>query len=438
MQIDERALAVLNRLKSHGYEVFLVGGCVRDYLRGVAAHDYDATTSALPEETLKVFPDCPVVETGRKHGTVTVLWDGLPVEVTTYRVDGDYADGRHPDAVTFTRSLKEDLARRDFTVNAIAWSPDTGIVDPFGGADDLKQGVLRCVGDPERRFTEDALRILRGLRFSSVLGFPLEEASGKAAFALRDRLKLVSAERIREEFVKLLCGENVLSVLMEYWQILGVFLPEILPAVGFDQHNFHHVHDVYTHLAHATAAVPPVETLRVAAFFHDIAKPACYSADETGTGHFYGHAPRSAEMTNEILRRLRFDNDTRTAVVTLIRHHDAPIEPTPAALRRKLNKLGAEGFFDLIALMRADNRAQAPEYRYRQAIYDTLEALAEEILAEKQCFSLKDLAVDGHDLQDLGYRGREIGERLKFLLEAVMDGRVENEKTALLSLLSKK
>lgn len=409
-----------------------MGGCVRDYLRNVAPHDYDVTTSALPEEMLKAFSDVPVIETGLKHGTITVLWEELPVEVTTYRVDGDYADGRHPEGVTFTRSLTEDLARRDFTVNAMAWSPGTGVVDPFGGQSDLRERVLRCVGDPRRRFREDGLRILRGLRFASVLGFFLESETEIALRALKDRLSAVSAERIREEFVKLLCGQKVLEVLSAYPDVLGVFLSEILPTVGLCQHNFHHIYTVYDHLLHTVAAVPPTPRLRMAALLHDIAKPETFSLDETGVGHFYGHAARSAEIADGILRRLRFSNEDRKAIVTLIKHHDTPIEPTETAVRRKLNQLGEEGFFDLLSLIRGDNLALAPEFHDRQAIYDTLEEIARQILSEKQCFSLKDLAVKGGDLAVLGLRGKEIGEGLQLLLTAVMEEKTKNDKESLL------
>ena len=438
MEFDVRAISVLNRLKTAEYEAYLVGGCVRDYLRNVAPHDYDINTSALPEEILQVFPDLPVIETGIKHGTVTILVDGLPVEVTTYRVDGSYADGRHPDGVTFTWSLIEDLARRDFTVNALAWAPDVGVVDPFEGQKDLNFGILRCVGDPTRRFTEDGLRILRGLRFASVLGFSLESTTEFALRSLKDRLNLVSAERIREELVKLLCGKDVLRVLSAYPEVLGVFLPEILPSVDFDQHNFHHIYSVYHHLLHAVEAIPPIPHLRMAALLHDIAKPQCFSLDDNGVGHFYGHAAQSAEMADEILHRLRFSNEEQNRIVTLIRHHDTPIDPSPTAVRRKLNKLGEEGFFDLIALIRADNLALALEYHHRQAIYDTLEEIAREILSENQCFSLKDLAVKGDDLMSLGYQGKEIGDALQFLLDAVLDERCPNEKGSLISFLKHK
>ncbi|MBQ1966182.1 MAG: HD domain-containing protein [Clostridia bacterium] len=432
MLFDSRAIAVLNRLNSAGYEAYLVGGCVRDSLRNVAIHDYDATTSALPEEILQVFPDTPVIETGIRHGTVTVVFQGLAVEVTTYRVDGEYADSRHPNQVTFTRNLREDLARRDFTVNALAWSEEAGVVDFFGGMDDLAQGILRCVGEPRTRFEEDGLRILRGLRFASVLQFSLEPATESALRLEKHRLTMVSAERIREELIKMLCGDGAFDVLSSFSDVLGVVLPELLPTVGFDQRNFHHVYPLYEHLIHTVKNVPPLPRLRLAALFHDLGKPATFSVDPQGVGHFYGHAQKSAEMAEEILERLRFSNAERREIIPLIRHHDAPIEPTATAVRRKLNKLGEDGFFDLISLMRADNLALNPEFHHRQKTYDELEAIAREILAEEPCFSLRHLAVKGNDLMALGYQGKEIGEILRVLLAAVMDDLVENRREDLL------
>ena len=425
-------MAVLKRLKDSGYEAYLVGGCVRDLLRGIPPHDYDVTTSALPEEILAAFSGVPVVETGLKHGTVTVLWEGLPVEVTTYRVDGNYTDGRHPDGVTFTRSLTEDLARRDFTFNAMAWAPETGIQDPFGGREDLQRKILRCVGDPDRRFTEDGLRILRALRFASTLEASGDPATDQALRRQKERLSAVSRERIREELRKLLCGPGVFEILTAYPEVLGTVLPELLPAVGFDQRNYHHCYDLYSHLARTVASVPPDPDLRLAALLHDVAKPELFSLDEAGVGHFYGHASRSAEKAGEILRNLRCSNEECQRIVALIRHHDGPIEPTPAAVKRKLNKLGERGFFDLIALMRGDNLALAPEFHGRQETYDRLEALAREILSEEQCFSLKDLAVKGGDLAALGLRGKEIGEGLQMLLSAVMEEKTKNDKESLL------
>ncbi len=438
MEFDKRAVAVLNRLYSRGYQAHLVGGCVRDFLRNVVPHDYDVTTSALPEELLNIFSDVPVIETGLKHGTVTVVWEKLPVEVTTYRVDGDYPDGRHPKQVCFTTSLSEDLARRDFTVNAMAWSPGEGLIDPFGGQADLKEKRLRCVGDASLRFSEDALRMLRALRFASVFGFSLEAETERALRQQCAGLCKVSSERIREEFVKLLCGSWVYPVLSSYPRVLGVFLPEILPAIGFDQKNYHHIYDVYTHILHVVDSIPAKPHLRLAALLHDIGKPETFCSGADGVGHFYGHAHRGTQIAEDVLRRLRFDNQTRRAVVSLIRYHDAPVVAEENAVRRKLNQLGPEGYFDLLALARADNLAQAPQYRGRQALFDAAQAIAEGILAEKQCFSLKDLAVNGNDVKALGLEGPQIGSALSDLLNGVLDGEVPNERSALLRRLSEK
>ncbi len=436
MEWDRRAIEVCEALQTAGFEACLVGGCVRDFLRGVPPQDYDAATSALPHQILQVFPGVPVLETGMKHGTVTLLFEGLPLEVTTYRVDGDYTDGRRPDGVRFTPSLAEDLARRDFTVNALAWSPRGGIVDLFDGISDLKAGILRCVGDPERRFAEDALRILRGMRFASVLGFSLENATKSAMIALKDRLKCVSAERIFAETEKMLCGKNAAFVLSDFSPVLAEIIPELAPTFGFDQHSPHHCYDIFTHLVQTVAAVPPKPALRWAALFHDIGKPETFSLSADGVGHFYGHAPHSAALAEKILTRLRCSNALKAQTVALIRHHDGPLTPDPALIRRKMNVLGEEGFFDLLSLVRADNAAQAPHLSHRQAVYEQVEALAREILEEHQCFSLKDLAVNGHDLMALGYSGPALGAALEGLLAAVLDGTCENEKESLLRMLN--
>lgn len=435
---DPRALAVLDRLCGKGYGAYLVGGCVRDALRGVPAHDYDAATSALPEQILECFPDLPTVGTGLRHGTVTVLCDGLPVEVTTFRVDGTYSDGRRPDGVIFTQSPEEDLARRDFTVNAMAWSERDGLCDPFGGQNDLRSGILRCVGDPTTRFHEDALRILRALRFASTLGFSLADGTANAVRDCRSLLSRVSSERIAAEMTRLLCGENAEEVLLAYPEVFATVLPELAPCIGFDQHSEYHCLDVYAHLARTVAHVPPLPHLRWAALLHDVAKPQCFSLDERGQGHFYSHAAQSALIAAQILQRLHFDRETERKVDLLIRCHDTPILPDEAAIRRRLNKLGAELYRDLVSLAKADNRAQAPHLSYRLALCDRALETAEAVLAEKQCLSLRELALDGNDLMALGYRGREIGSALQRLLDAVLDGTVENERETLLQYLNER
>ena len=433
------ALQAIARLNSAGHAAFLVGGCVRDAVMGRSPSDYDLTTSALPEQIESVFSGERLIETGLKHGTVTVLLSGHPLEITTYRRDGDYSDHRHPDSVSYTSELREDLARRDFTVNAMAWSPDTGLVDPFGGQEDLARRVIRCVGDPERRFDEDALRILRALRFSAVLGFEIDAQTVAAAHGKRALLALVSRERIAVELVKLLCGRDVTRVLTEFWEILAVPLPELGAMAGFDQRSKYHCYDVLTHCAVAAGAVPPEPVLRLAALLHDAGKPACFTQDPDGTGHFYGHAKVSAKLAETALTRLRFDRDTVARVSRLVACHDVPLDfPEPEQSRivkRRLGQLGETDFFRLLELKRADAAAHAPDYRWRLAVCDRAEQAARRILAEQQCFSLKDLAVKGGDLLAAGVpRGPAVGRTLDRLLEAVISERVPNEREALLRL----
>ena len=328
------ALAAIARLRAAGFPAYLVGGCVRDTLLGRVPGDWDITTAALPEQVEAVFAGERIIETGLKHGTVTVLMDGLPLEITTFRTEAAYSDHRHPDAVAFTPSLTEDLARRDFTINAMAWTRENtgdglnaGLQDPFGGQADLGKKLIRCVGDPHKRFEEDALRILRALRFASQLDFTIDPATAAAAHALRDTLALVSRERIAVELTKLLCGPAARRIIVEYWEILSVPLPELAPMAGLDQRNKHHCYDVLEHSAAAVEAVPPEKLLRWAALLHDVAKPACFTVDEAGRGHFYGHAKRGAPMAREIMTRLRFDKDTVNRVAQLVELHDYPIDP---------------------------------------------------------------------------------------------------------------
>ena len=431
--IPQEVCAVLERLERAGYEAYAVGGCVRDILMGKAPHDWDVTTSAPPQETMALF-DHFAIPTGLQHGTVTVRSGGLSCEVTTFRTDGDYPDHRHPAAVTFTRSLREDLARRDLTVNAMAMDMRGTLHDPFGGQADIRRRVLRCVGEPERRFREDALRILRTLRFSATLGFAIGEDTHQALRAQCGDLRYVAAERVREELTKLLCGTDVLRVLLEDSRVLGVVLPEILPCVGFDQHNRHHCYDVWGHTAHAVAAAPPDPVLRWAMLLHDLGKPRCFTLDEQGVGHFHGHHRPSAEMAETVCRRLRFDKATARQICMLVRYHDRPISLTGKAIRRAMNQLGVEGLRQLCAVKRADNLAQHPDYRGRQREINEGEAIMDELLRKDACFSLKQLAVNGWDMAALGLEGPAIGQMLQALLEAVMDGAADNDRDALLAL----
>ncbi len=429
---------ILDTLKLSNFEGFLVGGCVRDSLMGVIPDDYDITTNATPDEMMKVFKDFKVIETGLSHGTVTVLVDGNSVEVTTYRIDGEYTDNRHPTNVKFTRNLKEDLSRRDFTVNAMAYNEETGLVDLFGGLADLENKVIRCVGDSDKRFLEDGLRILRAIRFSSKLGFNIEEKTAKSIIKNKHLLKNISKERIFVEFKKLLCGKNVENVLIEFKDVIAQFIPEIKPCFQFDQNTKYHCYDVYTHIVKTVSAIESDEVLRLAAFFHDIGKPKVYFTDEKGVGHFYGHNKVSEKIIEEILTRLKCDNATKNAVSTLVYIHDREVALTEKSVKRFLLKFSKQDFLNLLKIKRADASAHAKEYQDREEYISSLLKILEKIEKENQCFSLKSLKVNGNDLIELGYApSKQIGVLLNKLLLSVIDGKVENDKQKLLDYLGK-
>lgn len=437
MDLPSYALTAIGLLENSGFECYAVGGCVRDSLLQKECHDIDLTTNATPDEMKQVFSSFHVIETGLKHGTLTVLFDRQPLEITTYRTETTYSDGRHPDEIRFTRSLQADLSRRDFTVNAMAYHPSRGLIDPFGGKTDLENKVLSCVGNAQDRFNEDALRILRLLRFASVLGFTVDEQTKDAAFRCKDRLTLLSKERVAVEFKGMLCGEHIRSVLCEYWEILAVLFPFLKQMHGFDQHNCHHCYDILEHTAVVTAAAPSTAALRLAAFFHDCGKPACFSLDDQGVGHFYGHAAKSAEIAKQTMETLKLDRKTTDHVTLLVKLHDNPVEADPRIIKRKLNKYGEDFLLDLIALQRADTLGLAPQFHDRLSHFDKLEAMTKSVVASGAVFSMRDLAVNGNDLRKLGLRGKQIGNALEKLLAAVLDEKVANEKSALLDYLSR-
>lgn len=433
--LPREGMFVLERLEQRGFESWFVGGVVRDLLRGAEAHDSDLASAATPQDVIAAFPDDPVLTTGARHGTVTVVVDHVPVEVTTFRTETTYADSRHPDEVRFASKLEDDLSRRDFTVNAMALHPTRGLVDLFGGREDLRRGVIRCVGDPAERFREDALRILRALRFASKLSFCLDAATADAARRGKGSLSLLSRERVQSECTGLLCGENVRQVIVSYYDILSQPFPFLSAMAGFDQHNEHHCFDLLGHTAAVVGAIAPVPRLRLAALLHDCEKPACFSLDADGVGHFYGHASRGAKTAETLLRGLKYDNATLARVPLLVKWHDAPLEETPRMLKRRLNQMGEDALRDLLALQRADTLGLAPRYHDRLAHFDRLEAMLDEVLAQDACFSVKKLAVSGNDLKELGLRGREIGQAQRRLVDAVIDEKVKNEKDALLAYL---
>ena len=428
-KIPEFVKNLLRTLESAGHQAWCVGGCVRDLRLGRTPVDWDVTTSALPEETMALFGE-RAVPTGLKHGTVTVRTEDQPVEVTTFRKDGAYRDHRRPETVTFTDSLEEDLRRRDFTVNAMALDLRGTFRDPFGGLGDLERGILRCVGEPERRFHEDALRILRGLRFSACLGFVLEEKTASAIREKKELLRDIAPERVWAELSRLLTGQWADEVLRAYPEVVGVFWPDLLPMIGFDQRTRHHCYDVWEHTLHALAAVEPDVVLRCTMLLHDVGKPETFTLDGRGHGHFKGHPARSAAMTENMLRRLRVDNATRETVVRLVEWHDRNIPRTDQGLRRALRDLGEADLRRLLAVKRADNQAQAHQDLLGEI--DKAEAILDRLLAEGACVSLGQLAVRGGDLAALGLRGPAIGRMLDLLLDRVVDGDVPNEREILL------
>lgn len=430
--MPQEVRSLLARLESAGCQGWAVGGCVRDTLRGAVPSDWDVTTDARPERVMALFGE-RAIPTGLKHGTVTVCAGETHVEVTTFRRDGTYSDHRRPDAVQFSSSLEEDLARRDLTVNAMAMDLRGHICDPFGGQEDLSRRVLRCVGDPLRRLDEDALRIMRTLRFAAVLGFTIEPDTSAALHRRAPLLADIAAERILVEMNKLLTGEYMASVLLAYPDVLGVFLPELLPCVGFDQRNVHHCYDVWTHSVYAASAIAPDAVLRWAMLLHDVGKPACFTVDGQGVGHFYGHPKVSAALAEEICRRLRMDKRTAHEIVTLVQWHDRDIPRTEKAIARAVHQLGEDTFRRLLAVKRADNLAQHPDYRSRLTEIDRAEDILNALLDRQACFSLRDLAVDGRDMLALGLRGPAVGHALNALLAQVLDGALPNHRDTLLA-----
>lgn len=422
----------LRLLQDNGFEAFAVGGCVRDCLLGNEPDDWDITTSARPQKTENVFQEYRLIETGLQHGTVTVILDGMPLEITTFRVDGDYLDARHPESVTFTHTLRDDLARRDFTVNTLCWNETEGVVDLFGGTADLQHKILRAVGDPDTRFREDALRILRGIRFASVLGFTLEEKTANSILRNRQLLAAVAKERIRVEFGKLLCGQNAAQILKRFYEVIEVFIPELRPLVGCPQNTKYHCFDVFHHTLTTLENIPPAEIPRLCMFFHDFGKPACRRTDADGTDHFKGHEQKSAEIAEPILRRLRYDNRTVKTVTERIRIHDTKSAVTKIQAKKLLSKIGVENYRALIDMKRADCRGKAAPHAIDEKL-QKMHALLTEILENNECFSLKQLAVNGNDLKEIGITdGKEIKVALDALLLAVIEERCPNEKAALL------
>ena len=431
MKLSNGAIKAIKMLHEAGYEAYAVGGCVRDAIMGNEINDFDITTSATPVEMQQVFKNERTFETGIKHGTITFVHERENVEITTYRVDGEYEDNRHPKTVEFTKKLENDLKRRDFTMNAIVYNENEGFIDLFNGIDDIKNKVIRAIGNPRDRFTEDALRILRCVRFSSTLGFKIEEKTKEAMLECKHLLHNISGERIAVEINKFLLGKNVKNAMLENYEILGEIIPEIKQMHGFDQKNSWHIYDVLTHTAVVVENTPPVLHLRLTALLHDTGKVHTFTLDENGVGHFYGHNEKSAEIAHEYLTKYKYDNFTKDRVTRLVKIHDTPIEPDKIFIKKRINRIGEKCFFDLIKIKRADNIAQNLQ-RVRLDIIDEIEKIATDIVNES-CFSLKTLAINGSDLIKNGHTpGKNLGIILDTLLNEVIEEKIPNEKEALL------
>jgi len=433
MDMPKNVDTAINLLQSAGFEAYAVGGCVRDSLLGKTPNDWDITTSAKPEDMKSVFAEFHCIDTGIKHGTVTVVIDGEPLEITTFRLDGEYEDNRHPKSVTFTSNLGADLGRRDFTVNAMAYSKMTGTVDLFGGQNDLKNGIIRCVGDPDRRFNEDALRILRALRFASALDFEIEEKTAQSLLKNRALLGNISEERIAKELLKLVCGKGAKRILTDFAPVLFEILPELQPMYKNSHDNPHHCYDIYEHTLIAVESIDPEPTLRFAMLLHDCGKPAVKKFDENGVAHFYGHQRISAEISAQILARLKVSNKFRDEILFLVSNHDRwELYENTEKMPRYLSKFGLDGVLNLLKVMRADVLAQSPEYRYRLYQIVDAEETAKNLAAQKPCLSLSELQINGRTLMDIGIpQGRKLGAVLAQLLDEVIDGVTKNTQEAL-------
>ena len=432
MYLPESVRLCLDTLARSGFRGYAVGGCVRDALLGLRPHDYDLCTDARPEQLCRIFSDYTLVRSGEKHGTVGVVVDGQVIEITTFRTEGGYHDSRHPDWVEFVDDIKADLSRRDFTVNAMAYCPAEGYIDPWGGHLDLKNRVLRAVGTPATRFTEDALRILRGVRFAVRFRLNPEDTTLNAMFSLAPLMDNLARERVFDELCKLLPLVTAAD-LKQFAPILTQVIPELLESVDFDQHSPHHAYDVFTHTAYVVESTPPELALRWSALLHDVGKPASFTQDETGRGHFKGHAKISAQAADDILIRLKAPAVLRQRVVFLVENHMLPLEPDKRVLRRRLGKYGVEALIQLLTLQEADFGSKGTEKPEEGTAFSQIRTLVDEILAEDACLSVKDLAVNGSDLLAVGFApGPRLGDCLAHLLEQVQNEDIPNEKNALL------
>lgn len=430
IKLPKDVIYILQRLENSGYSAYVVGGCVRDALLGNVPQDWDICTSALPQQVINTFSDYRVIKTGIKHGTVTLMLNSNMYEITTFRTEKDYSDNRRPDTVEFVADIKEDLSRRDFTVNAMAYNPKQGLIDLFFGLDDLDMRIIRTVGNADVRFNEDALRILRALRFSAKLCFNIEKSTAASVHRNKGLLNNIAAERILAEFKQLLLSENAVNILREYYDVISVFIPEISPMVGFCQYNSYHCYDVWEHTLHALSYADNNIIIRLAVLFHDVGKPHSLTFDQQGIGHFYGHCVKSAEITENILKRLRCDTKTIKTVVELVKNHDRIISANSRSVKKAALHLGSEKMTRLlIAVKKCDAYGQSPKlFRQRLEELNEIEDILNSLIANnKILFSVKELKINGNDLINMGVKdGRVVGAILNSLLKSVNDENIDN------------
>lgn len=431
--IPKQAEKAINIIESNGFEAYAVGGCVRDSIMGKKPADWDICTNCKPQKLKSIFCKYKIVETGIKHGTITVIIDDTPLEITTFRHDSDYSDHRHPIGVEYVSSINDDLSRRDFTINAMAYNKKIGLIDNFGGLNDIKNKIIRCVGNPKLRFQEDALRILRAVRFSSTLGFSLEEKTKSALFEKMKLIEFVSKERTRDEFLKLLTGDNVLSVLLKYKELFFLIIPELRVCDLTPQNTQHHCYNVYEHIVHSVANINPIPRLRMTMLLHDIGKPETIKTDEYGISHFKTHPYIGSKMAKIILRRLKFSNSDTKYICELIAEHDNRFPPQEKSVKKFLSQYGEYFFEDYIKIRLADIFAQSKYMRDEKLnIIINVKIIGENIINSSSPLKIKDLDINGNDLLKIGLRGKQIGEMLDKILELVLDNKLQNIKSELI------
>lgn len=432
MNIPNNVNLIFKALCNCGYEAYFVGGCVRDYLMNRACNDFDITTSAKPLEIEDALNKSGIrfFETGLKHGTVTAVIDGEPFEITTYRTDGKYLDARHPESVEFVTDLSDDLSRRDFTVNALAYNEHDGIVDKFGGIDDIKNGIIRTVGNPDKRFNEDALRIMRALRFASTLGFKIESETADSIHKNAELLNNISSERIYSELMKLLLGVNCEKILLEFKDVIGVIIPELIPCFSCEQNTKWHLYDVYTHIVKSVSCCENKDYLRLAVLLHDIGKPQCKTTDSNGVDHFFGHPQRSVEISEAVLKRLKTSREYTKKILKLIEIHDKKISPTGESIKFWLRALGEDLFFDFMEVKLADMKSHNLQYAGESLVlFEKIKRLANEIISNNEPYRICDLAIGGNELVELGYRNAKIKNELeKLIVDVSKDPRLNTKE----------